>query len=683
MSFKLGPRSTATTHLSLPEPSVISARHFENHKGWVEPYRSMTYPGRSVPCIGCFLPLYFVSCWLALPGFAQVDNPFGSSATPAPSLSAPASSASGLTASSATPLTDPHPVVSSLRNNPPQTPVEIGKAILFMKRIERWQEAARYLDELAKRNIDDATANKIVRATGLETWLALETRSTDLNKEQLATIRRVIDGASQATRNPTALSEGIRYLYSSALADRKRGVLAIQSAGEDGLAALMQSVAQSDASPPPILSELIATMGKSSEEALKAAVATSTANARHRFFQIAARVPGASFIPEISAGLYSVPQESSAYSVLSKALSPAGQAIPSITTVQSYLVDALKSELVAYKAMNKESINETSIVWRWALDEKSMKAESDNQAGKHLERAYQLAELLLNLPQNSAIDVGLAQAIAMERHFHITPRIDIEASEAIQSFNRGRSGSSSEWELHLVAAFDAADKQSLPGAQLRLLQIAAALRDKVTANTFALEKALARCLHSGVPAIRYMAGITVKDFGIANVDATHRNAFRTVQAELEKLEGKPLAVVVGGATERCDALTTHLNQLAVRSVVFSNARDTIRFIQGAEPIEMIFIVDRVLEMKLYELIQRLRTSPRLKAIPIVVMTDAFSVGDRALVMSDGLPRVEYGILTTNLETTTQMLQAIQQNATIPMLDSIDRITFRTLAETAP
>lgn len=623
----------------------------------------------------------FVSCFLVLPGLSQTSDPFGTPTTATPAATDPGALAPLPTSSSTTPLTDSHPVVSSLRNNPPRTPVEIGKAILYMKRIERWKEAARYLDELAKQNIDDATANKIVRATGLETWLSLETRDSDLNKDQLATIRRVIDRASQATRDPNVLADGIRNLNGDTLANRKRGVLAIQSAGEEGLSALMQSIATTDSTPPPIVSELIMTMGKSGEDALKAAIATSNTNARQRFLQIAARVAGGAYIHEISAGLYSVPPESTVYPVLSKALSPAGQAIPSMATVQRYIVDAMKSELVAYKTLQKETSHRTNIIWRWSTDDKTMKSESDTEAGWHLERAYQFADLLLRLPQSSSVDAGLAQSIAMERHFHVVPRIEIEPSETIRSFSRGQTDSSSDWESIFIAALDSANKQSLPGAELRLLQLATAIRTRVTVPSPALQKSLANGLQSSVPAVRYQAAITVKDFGISNMDAVHRNAFRAVQAEAGKLEGKSLAVVVGGASERCDALTKHLSQLAVRSVVFSNARDTIRFVQGPEPIEMIFIVDRVLEMKLYELIQRMRTSPRLKAIPIVVMTDTFSTGDRALVKSDGLPSIEYGILTTNLETTTQMLQNLQQNSTVPMLDSIDRITFRTLAET--
>ncbi len=638
-------------------------------------------PRRFVHCIG----LLSVFCSLSISQSpAQTNDPFGSPAGPTTDLTTPGMIAPSIGSASSLPLTDPHPVVSSLRNNPPRTPVEIGKAILYMKRIERWKEAAYYLDELAKQNVDAGTAMKIIRATGLETWLDLETRSDELSKEQIVTVRRVIDGASQATRNPIALAEAIRFLNNTAsLADRKRGVMAIQAAGEDGLAALMQSIAANDTAPPSIVSELIITMGKSGEDALKAAIATPDDNARSRFLEVAARIPGASYISDISSGLFSVPKESTIHSNLTRSLSPAGQALPSLSSVQSYIASVMKSELASYQGLRREPSSRTTNVWRWAADGKTMETELDSEAGWHLERAYQLSELLLHLPQQSMVDAGMAQAISLERHFHIVPVIDYESATTIRKVTQRTVDLPTHWEALVVAALDVAEKQSLYGAQLRLLQLATVLKGIATETTDSLRTSLAGCLQSSVPAIRYQAALSVRHVGIENANATHRLAFQSVNNELKKLEGKSLAVVVGGATERCDALTTQLNQLATRSAVFSNARDTLRFVQGAEPIEMIFIVDRVLEMKLYELIQRLRSSPRLKAIPIVVMTDHFSATDRALVKSSNLPEIEYGVLTTRLETTESLLQTIRQNSTIPQLDSIDRLTFRTLAEPKP
>ena len=97
---------------------------------------------------GLWLLLFF-GCLLSSPCRGQNLDPFGSPTTPTPTTTDPGAFTPSPASSSTTPLTDAHPVVSSLRNNPPRTPVEIGKAILYMKRIERWKEAARYLEELA------------------------------------------------------------------------------------------------------------------------------------------------------------------------------------------------------------------------------------------------------------------------------------------------------------------------------------------------------------------------------------------------------------------------------------------------------------------------------------------------------------------------------------------------------
>jgi CheY-like chemotaxis protein len=618
--------------------------------------------------------------WLVQPSSccAQADNVFGGAEPVAPGFgepsSAPAISQSGAQASLPE---DSHAVVRSLRNRPPQSAIEISRAILYMTRIERWDEVGRYLDQLAKLAIDEPMALQMERAAGLETWFQLARNADKLNEKQRAVATKVIDLSSGSSRNPATLQAAIQLLQAKDLIDRKRGVLAIQAAGESGLAAMLESVASSDTPPVPIMSETIATMGKEGEAALKAAIATSDQRSRERLMLLAARIPGSAYMSELTTALYTVSADSEAYRQIQKVLSPAGQALPEAAASQRYVLNQMQRQLHEFSISRREITSDSNSVWRWSPDGKRLITEYDDTPGVHLERAFQLAHLAIQLGRAAGSDSPLATAVILERNHRLSPIFEREPNALRNEFLPVAAFESIDY-LGLV--LEAAKKAELQAAELRSIQAIGWVLPKNPANASASIHRLSESVKLSPPPLRYASAISLGKRPDQDGGFEGRFAYEQTKLEMQRLESKPLALIVGGSVELRDGLSKHLSQLGVRAIGTSSARETLRVIQEPHPIEYVFIVDRVLEMSLSELVQRIRAFPRTSSLPLAIMADSIAAPQQAIMAVEDQPKIHYSSVTTNIDLTGALLRDMQRLSPIPPMDSVDRLAYRSLVE---
>ena len=624
--------------------------------------------------------VFFVSwLWMPIECFAQADGIFGGT-EPAPlgfgEPVAAVANPSGLTSS---PLEDSHAVVRSLRRNPPQTEIEISRAILYMTRIERWDEVVRYLDQLAKRSIDESMAIKMERAAGLETWFKLSGDAGKLSEPQRAVATKIIDLSSAATRKPATLENAIKLLHSKELVDRKRGVLAIQASGETGLAAMLESVASSDAAPPSIMSETIITMRAEGEAALKAAIATSNSTARERLLLVAARVPGPAYMAELTTALYCITPQSDAYRQISKVLSPSGQALPEADASQRYALNQMQSQLHEFSVFRRETTTGANSVWRWSPDGKRLITELEDTASVHLERAYQLASLVIQLGPQAGGDTSLATAVVLERNHRLLPVLGLEQDAFRKEF---QPIAASENLDYLGLVWEAAKKAGLQAAQLRAIQAMSLELPKNPKNASATVRRLSEAVKHSSPPLRYASVVALANRPDLDGGFEGKFAYDQTKQEMLRLESKPLALIVGGSVELRDSLSKHLSQLGVRSLGTASARETLRTIQETQPIEYVFLVDRVLEMSLSELVQRIRAFPRTSSLPLAILTDHVGSTQRAILADEGVQQIHYSSVTSNIDLTAALLKEIQRRSPIPPMDSIDRLLFRSHVEPA-
>ncbi|MDZ4850631.1 MAG: hypothetical protein SGI77_15200 [Pirellulaceae bacterium] len=621
---------------------------------------------------------FLLSGLVPMHAFGQPENIFGEPGAAAQ----PFGGISNATAVPSSVLTnkiveESHVVVQSLQQRPPQNAIDISRAILYMVRIERWDEVGRYLNQLATLPLDATTASKMTRSVGLETWFKVGSNVEKVSEEQRALVHKILELSSGAVRSQTSVSNAISQLNSKELLDRKRGVLAIQGAGESGIAALLESVASSSKPAAPIVSELIITMGDEGKAALKASISTSDSIARERLLLIAARTPGNDYLAELMASVSVLPPTSPTYQVVAKVLAPSGQTLPSADAAQRLVLGRMEAQLKLYHSLRREATVKTYGVWRWSSDGKHLLSELDDAASIHLEEAYRLAYLAIQLAPHTSIDSPLATSIILERNYRIAPTIELDLPAFQRNFKPFEKSENLEY---LGAVSDTSMKNGLLGSQLRSIQAIGNAIRKAPQNTATSMARLMAAVKNSPPAIRYSAASALTQLLDSDTKFEGRYTFEQTKQEMLELESKPLALVVGGASELRDALATQLSMLGIRTLESKSARETMRLIQKPNPIEYVFIVDKVLEMNLSELVQRLRTSPRTRLLPLAVLTDRISSDQRTHLEIEGFDDVHYFSVTHSRELTSALLDEMHETSPIPQMDSIDRITFRSIFE---
>ncbi len=418
-------------------------------------------------------------------------------------------------------------------------------------------------------------------------------------------------------------------------------------------------------------------MGADGESALKAAITTPDRNARARLLMVAARIPGAAYMPELMTSLYTLPPESDTYRQVTKVLSPAGQALPQAAASQRYIINQMESRLNEFKVLRRETSPSIHSVWRWSPDAKRLITELDDAAGVHLERAYQLAMLAIQLGPHSGTDSALATAVIFERNYRLSPLLEFDSDAFRQTFLPVEQIENLDY-LGLV--WDLAKRWHLTAAQLRSVQAIGLALNKGPTDPGASMSRLSDAVKNSAPAIRYAAAVALSQRRDSEESFEGRYAYEQTKREMQALESKPLALLVGGSVELRDTLSNQLSALGIRSKGTSSARETLRLIQEPQPIEYVFLVDRVLEMSLSELVQRIRAYPKTSELPMAILTDQLGSTQRRVLADEGIQNVYYSSVTANIDLTASLLSEMQRSSSVPKMDSIDRLLFQSRFE---
>lgn len=571
-----------------------------------------------------------------------------------------------------------HPVVSSIKRNPPRSPIETARTILYLSRINQWKEIGLFVDQIPKIATDPAVSLAMVRAAGLETWLKLSSTESPLTETQKVSIKEMLDRASKTVIDDATLKNAIQNLGATELVDKKRGALAIQAAGPAGLSALIETAIVSETPLPSIASEVIVTFRDEGKTALKAALNVADPQAFGRLLELASRIPGTDYLAELSTGLFVVDPKSTAYASLKKALSPAGEPFPTEASVARTLLSRLKGKMNEYRIAKGEQIPAPSVYWLWRANEKRLDWKDGTSSDNFLAEAASLASLILRIPsQNSVEASALATAVLLEQAYQESGLWMVESPS---SFLNGQMEKQNDTPEFLLNVLEIARQESLLGAELRATQILGQLLDRGLQEPSRVVQALTRLSKDAAPATRYAAIAALYE----TIQATENDALSYgvagTRAEMMKLESDQLALIIGGSSDLRDTLASQLSTLQVRSETARNAREAIQMIQEPHPYEMIFIVDRVADMRLSEFVQRLRAAPRTSTLPIVIMASQWTLEQQRLADSEGLQGIFHTNLTENIGFTSAILQDAQQNSKAPKLDSTDRVLLRSLVD---
>jgi CheY-like chemotaxis protein len=569
-----------------------------------------------------------------------------------------------------------HPVVSSIKRNPPRSPIETARAILYLSRINQWKELGVFVDQIPKIATDPAVSLAMVRAAGLETWLKLSSPESPLTDNQKVSIKEMLDRASKTVTDDATLKKAIQNLSATELVDKKRGALAIQAAGPAGLRALIESAIASETPLPSIASEVIVTFRDEGKAALKAAMNVADPQSFERLLELAAKIPGTDYLAELSTGLFVTDPQSSASASIEKRLSPTGEPLPTQAAVARTLLTRLKGKVNEYRIAKSEQTPPPISYWLWRANEKRLDWKDGTPADNFLAEAASLASLILRIPsQNSVEGAALANAVLLEQAYQESGLWMVESPAA---FLNGQIEKQNDTPEFLLNVLEVARREQLLGAELRATQILGQLLDRGLKDPSRVVQALTRLSKDATPATRYAAVQALYETIQSSENVGLNYGIAGTRAEMMKLESNPLALIIGGSSDLRDTLASQLSVLQIRSENARNAREAIRMIQEPHPYEMIFIVDRVADMSLSEFVQRLRAAPRTATLPIVIMASQWTSEQQRLADSEGIQGIFHTSLTENIGFTSAILQDVQQNSKAPKLDSTDRVLLRSL-----
>ncbi len=569
-----------------------------------------------------------------------------------------------------------HPVVSSIKRNPPRSPVETARAILYLSRINQWKELGVFVDQIPKIATDPAVSLAMVRAAGLETWLKLSSPESPLTDNQKVSIKEMLDRASKTVTDDATLKKAIQNLSATELVDKKRGALAIQAAGPAGLRALIESAIASETPLPSIASEVIVTFRDEGKAALKAAMNVADPQSFERLLELAAKIPGTDYLAELSTGLFVADPQSSASASIKKRLSPAGEPLPTEASVARTLLTRLKGKVNEYRIAKSEQTPPPISYWLWRANETRLDWKDGTPSDNFLAEAASLASLILRIPsQNSVEGAALANAVLLEQAYQESGLWMVESPAA---FLNGQIEKQNDTPEFLLNVLEVARREQLLGAELRATQILGQLLDRGLKDPSRVVQALTRLSKDATPATRYAAVQALYKTIQTSENVGLNYGIAGTRAEMMKLESNPLALIIGGSSDLRDTLASQLSALQIRSENARNAREAIRIIQEPHPYEMIFIVDRVADMSLSEFVQRLRAAPRTATLPIVIMASQWTSEQQRLADSEGIQGIFHTSLTENIGLTSAILQDVQQNSKAPKLDSTDRVLLRSL-----
>jgi CheY-like chemotaxis protein len=645
-----------------------------------------------------------VAAYVSCPSvYSQDDDIFGAGPADDSNIAAEAAPATvtGTTAPGQLPPGERNVVVQSLRSNPPKTAVELAKAVQLMSRIRRWDEVGYWLDRLIPLGSNQATAAQMVQSIGSQVFLdLLNPDVADITDKQRQAVRGILEMARASALDVKKLRSNVLALKSESKSERVSGFRSLQFAGSRGAAALMEYLLseQGDA-PNATMSEAFMLMGPNSFAAWKAAITTQHADARGRLALLAARIGEPSLTIPLCSAANDNRLPPAALQELHRIASSRGKSIPSSELVHRYGVDELQKSVRQFQSNRWSDEADAFLTWRLSSDGRSLEEVPARIADLHWQAAVQFAHATLQASHGTNNYSSLAVAVLMQDAYRSsTTRPSVSVEPIASSLPKNL------WDTHEFAGllWDASVKEDLSSAQLLSIEN---LGRWATSNDIPIpvRERLVSALSSGHPAVRYQAAsilvgsmyerrapsaqdgedgdeVAIESMferKLVNTSYDGRNRLERVLAEMRKLDPKPLALVIGGSSNLRTQVATLLEGFAFRVTEASSSSQAMALIKEGTPIEGIIFVDRVRDMSVGQLAERIRANPTTTACPVAVLADSLSNGEHILLGGD--PKVIMGSVPPEELALADILRRMKVITQSPTVDATSRITWQNTA----
>ena len=579
-------------------------------------------------------------------------------------------------------------VVLSLRANPPRSAAELARAMQLLARIRRWDEVGYWLDEAVKLGLSETTATQMVQSAGTQTFMQLMSQEARLSDKQKANAKKVLDLAAAAVTNPKKLADSVVALRSTVKAERIRAHRSLEAAGNRGVAALInQLLSDGSEAPNPTMCESFLLMGKPAFAAWQAAMSSPHADARGRLAMLAARSGEPSLTVELCVAAIDAKIDQSVRDELSNVVGARNKSIPSNAAVYRYAINQLQASLSSFQKNRWNDEPDAFITWHLAPDGRTVQERSARLADLDWRRSVQLARAAIRCGASADRSSALAVAVMAEDVASLELEAPNQEIASISKVAQGVTVSMLDSYEFACLVWDAAESNHLANAQL--LAVGNLERWAVPSTMpNAVRDRLSAACSAGFAPVRYAAAQALlasmhsssEDGSLKLVDIHFdgRNRLERVLSEMRKLEGNPLALVVGGSSDLRTHIRIFLETFGYRVLESTSASQTMSTLRDGQPIEAIFVVSKVLEMNLGELTQRVRANPSTATCPIAILAASLSKGEHEVAAAD--QRVVLGSVPPEQVGFVDILRRMKIVTQSPKIDSASRIVWRELAE---
>lgn len=627
----------------------------------------------------------------SLPLAAQEADPFGTEGDTADTTESvdfgapetPTEGAAAQPAGAALPPSD-NIVVRMLREDPPKDVMEVARAIRMISRLKDWPEVGRYLDQLGPLVQSDEIAEELVRTYGSDLWIQLSHQPA-LSEPQRLTAKSILDKVTAVRTAPQTLEQAINGLKDSSSVERRKSAMRLHQAGAAGLKAIVDAVGSANLPASPLVVDLINSYGKSGVDALSAAITTTDAARRNRLINAAIAFSAKGTLPQLAAALYDPSTDNTVRSAIDNLIAARGKGTPTVAQVRNYLQSEIESDLKMFQSSPNDGDSE-NLVPLWLLDSKSggLKQARANASTYYLQKASEVASALLSMEDSIDDAAVLAAAALLQRDYAIdqfvnTDPLDLRTKSPLGAHEKLFAGRASDW-AYWVSVYRTAEVNKLYAAQLRAVQQIGTLSLQENLHNDVLN-VLLDASRSTVPAVRYAALETLLKFRSIQGHPQVANTLITARGKQTEFIGFPTALVVGGSAELRQMAINQLLEMGIESLEASSGREAVRRIQRFSPFEFVLIVDRVSDMPISELVQRIAAYPPTSAISVAVLTPTLTDSERVVLKE--LPGIVYGTLTTRENYMASVLRRMNSVADIPLPSRSDRLVWTGMLRDLP
>lgn len=558
-----------------------------------------------------------------------------------------------------------HPLVLDLRENPPTTPPELARALLYLFRLSQWEDIHGLLRDQVGQPVNEAMAMSMVQEIGVDQWLKISLRLEDLTDAEAKWVRQVLDKSSTLSRRPQVLDKHIASLRHPDIAEQKRGIRGIQSAGNEGLQYLLNHLMSKPATPSEAVMACVKSFGKVGEQAVRVAWTTNQPAQREMLAHLAARMemkPNGLLLSAV----YVSEESQGCRTVATQRLSQQGR-LPSAQEVSTFLHQRLVGSLLELQRAKEVDVPLSRIVF--ATDSKGRLTHSN---GTEVELVLQelrfWAASLLRQPELSLAQAADAKSALLETDYRN------RMAWGVESMSRGDS----EMGDDEAVVWASAVKYRLPGAQLDLVkglggQIARGAGEVSSSHLTILNEAL----KSAYPAVRYAAAEGMVPWLLTHREGWSPRAVETL-VEMLGLEHRPTALVIGSNVGLRDHFTQLLSECGVSWGVVKSGREALQWIQRPNPVDFVMLTDRVPDVSLSQLIQRLKSHPRASMIPTVVMIDGITESEAGVLRE--YPSVGTTYVPPEMAGAVLILRNAESRSDAPLMTEADRVQWKGTAE---